>query len=357
MAVAADACRFGSRRANQDRETRNLKVSFFLFAYNQEATIEAACRAALAQTYSPLEVILSDDDSRDGTFARMDAIARAYVGPHVVVLNKNERNLGLIGHVNRAFELAKGDLIVAAAGDDVSLAERTRIIVDAFEASTREPLLIHSSVLMIDANGAEVGVWRPPIVVTPPTKVGAALSKALYIGASGAWSRKLYDQFGPIRHYDTYEDLILGFRAFIEDRIHYIDRPLVRYSISGGIAGGPGGETRARASRRKEIYKTLRHSIATYAQRRDDLAFARQGDMTQIGDALQKKLRECMIAKSCCEGWRPAARSFVGGYGLTILRMAAVWAMHRARSYAARLCGRLVRDRKTALAGAGDVVR
>ena len=42
------------------KEDRPL-VTFFLFAYNQEKYIEEACRAALAQTYSPLEIIFSED--------------------------------------------------------------------------------------------------------------------------------------------------------------------------------------------------------------------------------------------------------------------------------------------------------
>jgi glycosyltransferase involved in cell wall biosynthesis len=44
-------------------------ISFMLFAYNQEHYIRRAVEAAMAQTYSPLEIILSDDASSDGTAA------------------------------------------------------------------------------------------------------------------------------------------------------------------------------------------------------------------------------------------------------------------------------------------------
>src|SRR5260370_29744892 len=123
-----------------------VKVTLFLYAFNQEAYIEEACRAALAQTYSPLEIMFSDDCSSDKTFTIMSEIASHYSGPHTVLLNRNETNLGLIGHVNKSFELSSGELIVAAAGDDISLPDRVSEIVDAYERSGRSALLFHSKV-------------------------------------------------------------------------------------------------------------------------------------------------------------------------------------------------------------------
>ena len=49
-----------------ERETSHL-ATLALFAYNQERFIAEAVRGALAQTYSPLEIILSDDCSTDRT--------------------------------------------------------------------------------------------------------------------------------------------------------------------------------------------------------------------------------------------------------------------------------------------------
>ena len=94
-----------------------LKVSFFLFAYNQELYIREACEAALAQDYADLEVVFSDDCSTDRTFEVMQEVARVYQGPHKIVLNRNRENQGLIGHVNLSHQISSGDLIVVAAGD------------------------------------------------------------------------------------------------------------------------------------------------------------------------------------------------------------------------------------------------
>ena len=43
-------------------------VSYCLFAFNQEKYINEAIKGALNQTYSPLEIIISDDCSTDLTF-------------------------------------------------------------------------------------------------------------------------------------------------------------------------------------------------------------------------------------------------------------------------------------------------
>src|SRR5436305_10570563 len=99
-------------------------LTFVVASFNQEKYIEQAVRGALAQTYSPLEIIISDDCSRDRAFVIASEIISSYRGPHKVRLNRNPINLGIGGHVNRIMELCRGQLIIASAGDDVSLPNR-----------------------------------------------------------------------------------------------------------------------------------------------------------------------------------------------------------------------------------------
>jgi glycosyltransferase involved in cell wall biosynthesis len=55
-------------------------VTLVLFAYNQEKFIRQAMEGAFAQTYQPLEIIVSDDSSPDGTFAIMSEWQRPIRG-------------------------------------------------------------------------------------------------------------------------------------------------------------------------------------------------------------------------------------------------------------------------------------
>lgn len=97
-------------------------VSYCLFAYNQENFIEAAVKSALAQTYSPLEIIISEDASTDKTFEIISNLINEYTGPHKIILNSNQSNLGLGQHFSKVVNtMSSGEYIVVLAGDDSSL--------------------------------------------------------------------------------------------------------------------------------------------------------------------------------------------------------------------------------------------
>ncbi len=211
-------------------------LTFFIFAYNQEAFIEEACKAALKQDYSPLEIIFSDDCSNDRTFDIMKAVSETYQGPHSIKLNRNPRNLGLIEHVNISFQISNGELIVAAAGDDVSLKHRVSRIAQTYLTSGRSALVIHSNARKIDSNGRDRGELIPPVITKKMDLEDIAVSLGLYIGATGAWSKKLFEVFGPLHYKNAYEDSTLGFRAALTDSLVYINESLVNYRIGIGIS-------------------------------------------------------------------------------------------------------------------------
>lgn len=246
-------------------------VTFALFAYNQEKYIREAIEGAFSQTYSPLEIILTDDCSTDGTFDIIQAMAETYSGPHKIKTNRNPRNLGLIDHVNKIFEISTGELIVAAAGDDISLPERVSFLTQAYTQSNRKAQLIHSSVIKIDNSGCELGLRIPPIVEHPLKTEELAVCLSLYIGATGAWSRSIYYNYRPLAFKDAYEDLVLGFRAAISDSLLYVDKPLVRYRSNIGISGEPNYSKFALATKITFRRKKLKVVLDTYEQRLSDL--------------------------------------------------------------------------------------
>lgn len=104
-------------------------VSFALFGFNQQEFVREAIESAFSQSYSPLEIILTDDCSTDATPEIMEEMAAAYQGPHKIIVRKGLTNIGTLSHVLQAARLAKGDIFVVAAGDDISLSERVGFIV------------------------------------------------------------------------------------------------------------------------------------------------------------------------------------------------------------------------------------
>jgi len=113
----------------------NPLINFTVIAYKQERFIRDAVEGAFSQTYSPLEIILSDDCSPDATFEIMKEMAEHYHGPHKVILNRNRENLGLAAHVNIIIERTNTDIIVLAAGDDISLPERAQRTWEIFQSN------------------------------------------------------------------------------------------------------------------------------------------------------------------------------------------------------------------------------
>jgi len=208
-------------------------VSMLLIGYRQPTTIAAAIRGALAQTYQPLEIIVSDDASGDGTYAAMQAALAGYDGPHAVRLNRNPRNLGIGAHLSRLVELAHGELLFVAAGDDVSLPQRCERVVAAWLAHERRPDLIASALIDIDEHGAMHGLITPSDLASYRDAADWLARPPHVIGAAQAWTRRLFDRFGPLAAGVVGEDLIMVLRAVMSGGAITLPEPLVQYRRGG----------------------------------------------------------------------------------------------------------------------------
>lgn len=93
-------------------------VSVLLPVYNGAAYLREAVQCMLDQTFRDLEIIAIDDGSRDGS----EAILRSFDDPRVRVVRQENR--GLAATLNRAIELARGELLARQDQDDLSAPER-----------------------------------------------------------------------------------------------------------------------------------------------------------------------------------------------------------------------------------------
>lgn len=218
-------------------------ISFSISCYNQEAFIREAVEGAFSQTYSPLEIVISDDCSKDRTYEIAQQMAAAYKGPHTVRLNRNEKNLGISGNANRASALCQGELIVGAAGDDVSVPERTSITIQAWNDSGRKATIIYSGYAVIDERGqlvegttkTDLSKGKPELFHEQVNIAGFLRRRRPHItGCACATSRKLLTLFGPLPETVTYEDLAFCFRTILAGGVFtFIDAPLVKYRRHG----------------------------------------------------------------------------------------------------------------------------
>jgi glycosyltransferase involved in cell wall biosynthesis len=212
-----------------------MKYSFVLLAYNQQDFIAEAVKAALAQEGPAIEIVISDDCSTDRTFEIIKEIVADYRGPHQVLLNRNDTNIGVVAHIRKANAMSSGDILIAASGDDISRPDRSRRIIEAFE--TTNAWLVHSHASCIDLEGKEV----PPTYLSAALVRGADLltvakSQSLYLGATAAFDRNIFRKYGYVTNPNSYEDLVYGFRASLENGVHFIDDQLVKYRVGSGIS-------------------------------------------------------------------------------------------------------------------------
>lgn len=206
-------------------------VTLVLYAFNEERYIRAAIESAFSQTYSPLEIVLSDDGSSDRTCEIMQELAAAYRGVHKIILNRNERNIGIGSQLNAAVSKSNGDLIVLANADDVSLPNRVAVVVDQWLASGRRASVITCDLAVIGPAGESLGRIMNTETVFANLEDGARQRFGGVAAASLTVRRDVFEVFGPLPDNLNLEDNPLYLRAtLLGERIH-LREPLVNYRV------------------------------------------------------------------------------------------------------------------------------
>ncbi len=206
-------------------------LSFIILTYNQEKTVEEAVNSALNQTYNNLEIILSDDCSQDKTYEIIERIANDYKGPHKLIINRNKNNLGISKHFNLATSMAKGELFIMGAGDDISLPHRVETLYSYWYPQKNDVFALNSNFIMIDEDGKEYlnGYPSYPQSDIIITDFGSNIK---FPGCSTAYSRKLFECFDEIKE-GLYEDIISYRRALLLGKVQFIAQKLLKYRLVG----------------------------------------------------------------------------------------------------------------------------
>lgn len=105
-----------------------MKVSIITVCFNSEKTIEDTLKSVQSQTYSDIEYIVVDGQSKD----RTNEIVNEY--DDIVSIHVTEKDNGLYDAMNKGISLASGDVIGILNSDDV-LADESVIaqIVSGFD--------------------------------------------------------------------------------------------------------------------------------------------------------------------------------------------------------------------------------
>jgi glycosyltransferase involved in cell wall biosynthesis len=311
------------------RDSHRPLVSFVLLAYKQEQFVREAVEGALAQTYSPLEIILCDDCSPDGTYEILQEMAASYRGPHALQVHRPPANRGLSAQIDAAVKLAKGEWIVVAAGDDISLPDR---VAEHIAIANSNPDA-HSTFLAPLPFGGLPGD-RFPVVANRTIRFPESLRAygGGVLGATHAFRPSLWNVFGDLGAGITTEDWVIPFRSSLVGTVVWSDRPGVRYRVhasseTASTFGAPGRslqsgrqirvESKALETFQRDLQKAIGLGLVTNPDGQAGLRWLKQALMTN------DVILNCVEAESL-GSWLAAAmrlffcRHFIGSYGRRI---------------------------------------
>jgi len=208
-------------------------ASVILLTFNQEHLVEESLQSILKQTYSPLEIIISDDFSKDKTTEKIMAVVSQYQGPHQIKVNFNQQNLGLCENINEAIKRCSGEFIFAAAGDDVSLPNRCEIVMAEWLKHDKKPGLIATDAFDMTLEGEILGTKKTSIFQNYAGLKDWIEKPPYFFGSSHSWSSKFLKKFPPLNQNLSAEDHLMVFRAIISDGALTISEPLVKHRRGG----------------------------------------------------------------------------------------------------------------------------
>lgn len=212
-------------------------MTFVLVSYNQSRYIEAALESAFSQTYNPLQIIVSDDCSTDGTFEIIESMAADYSGNHELVVRQTIKNLGVIRNVFETCRMASGEIVVIAAGDDVSYSDRCEHHAALYADESVSAVTSHFD--LIDAEGKFLSKGNSaPLKADSDSAMPRYFKNFLhpYIviqGSTASYRRRIFNIHLPSDlTLDFAEDNLLNFMVYASgNRVATLNRDVVGYRM------------------------------------------------------------------------------------------------------------------------------
>lgn len=193
------------------------KITIGILTYNHEKFIAKCLHSVLALKYDNLEIIVSDDCSKDNTYQIVQDIVAHAQSSHHIILNRNEVNLGLASNFNKTFgELATGDFLVTLGGDDAIKDDYLAEVLAVFEKDS-QIMMVDVNADIIDENGK---ITRKATDLEYDQKLSGlenylALESVPSFAPGRMIRKELLSYFSPISHQCPTEDSVLVVRSLL----------------------------------------------------------------------------------------------------------------------------------------------
>lgn len=132
-------------------------VSVIVNNFNYEQYLRFAVESALGQDYAPVEVLVVDDGSTDGS----RSVLSSYAG-RIQILYKE--NGGQASAMNAGFAASRGEIVLFLDADDYLHPNAVSAVVAAWDDACAK---VQFRLSVVDRNGVRLGVDPPPSAVMP----------------------------------------------------------------------------------------------------------------------------------------------------------------------------------------------
>ena len=218
-------------------------VSIITPCYNHEPYLDDYFGGLLAQTYEPVELILFDDGSTDGSWDKVQAYLPAVEQKLHRVIAERHENVGLIAEISQAIPRIGGEFVCILESDDyylpTMLEESVRFMLDHPDVGA-----VHGDTDYLLPDRVERAYWRSTGRRIPTGDVFEQLLVGNFVMTCAfccrtALLRKYAD-------YDRYRqrgyvsaDWAMYLDIAKHARFGYIDKPLARYRVLTGSMSRP----------------------------------------------------------------------------------------------------------------------
>jgi len=258
------------------------RISVVLATCNGSSFLNEQLASILSQTCQPDEMVISDDNSSDGTSAILDEFQRRC--PFRVVRLQNHPGKGFRENFIHASLHATGDWIAFCDQDDIWHPKKLELCSANFD-DQRVTLIVHTAEL-IDANGEHIGLFKQGIeynAVRPPlfydvwhTFFGFSMVFRRELLAIGPVQSRFLDYIAP--EHRIAHDRWVCFLSQVTGHTVEIATPLVKYRQHGKNLFGA-------TSARRKINRAA-------VQSDNDSYIAATSEMVQIVGSLPTDVRK-----------------------------------------------------------------
>ena len=210
-----------------------MKICLAVPVRDKARTLRRTVNACLAQEGEPIEILISDQMSTDGSWEILQDYTAKYDGPHTLRIVRCPETeyrgmAGMNAHFCWMHNQSDADVFINCSADDMPLKQRAMQTRIAYEE--HDPHMVLTRQFFLDEEGDKLvyaGETAHPSE-TGWVKYEDVFAKAIGGSTSQSWSRKFFEMIGGLQGLGS-QDMVMPFVAAALGKCWYINERLHAY--------------------------------------------------------------------------------------------------------------------------------